>query len=116
MLNNCITWISVTDRLPEEGKYVLIWCGEFQIARIEKGISEQERLQMKQGILSDPLEYGWSSSSGLKSYKRSDVYKSCDVSGNNLVPYRWYANGGPMNWKGQDVSHWAYLPDSPVSD
>ena len=116
MSNNRITWIPVSDRLPEEGKYVLIWCGDFQIARIEKGISEQERASMKRGEIPDPEEYCWSGNTGFIKCNRSDLYKGCDVCGNNLVPYHWYANGGPMNWKGQDVSHWAYLPNIPVSD
>ena len=35
-------WVSVKDRLPEESEYVIIWCGECQIAKIEKGITEKE--------------------------------------------------------------------------
>ena len=102
---------SVSERLPDEGKYVLIWCGKWQVARIEKGISEEERASMKRGEIPDPEEYRWSGNTGLIKCKRSDLYKECDVFGNNLVPYHWYANGGPMNWFGQDVSHWGYLPE-----
>jgi hypothetical protein len=115
------TWIPVADHLPEERKedgtplYVLIWCGSCQIARIKKGISEEDRAAMKRGELHDPDEYGWSASTGTIKYKRSDVYRESDVCGNNLVPYHWFANGGPMNWFGQDVTHWAYLPDGPVN-
>jgi hypothetical protein len=114
------TWISVADHLPKETKedgkplYVLIWCGSCQIARIKKGISEEERAAMKCGKIPDPYEYGWSASTGTIKYKRSDVYKGYDVHCNNLVPYRWYAPGGPMDWFGQEVTHWAYLPDGPV--
>ena len=57
-------WISVKDRLPEENKYVMIWCGECQVARIEKGISEEQRKAMKRGELDDPCETGWALSSG----------------------------------------------------
>ena len=106
-------WISVDDRLPEENEYVMIWCGECQIARIEKGISEEQRKAMKRGELDDPYETGWTLSSGYFTLKRSQSYKACDEQGNNRVPYCWYANGGPMKWFGQEVTHWAYLPQPP---
>ena len=50
LISNGVTlqeWIPVTERLPEENEYVMIWCGECQIARIEKGISEEQRKAMK---------------------------------------------------------------------
>ena len=109
-------WISVKDRLPEENEYVMIWCGECQIARIEKGISEEQRNAMKRGELDDPYETGWTLSSGYFTLKRSQSYKACDEQGNNRVPYCWYANGGPMKWFGQEVTHWAYLPQPPKGE
>ena len=109
-------WISVEDRLPEENEYVMIWCGECQIARIEKGISEEQRNAMKRGELDDPYETGWTLSSGYFTLKRSQSYKACDEQGNNRVPYCWYANGGPMKWFGQEVTHWAYLPQPPKGE
>ena len=109
-------WISVDDRLPEENEYVMIWCGECQIARIEKGISEEQRNAMKRGELDDPYETGWTLSSGYFTLKRSQSYKACDEQGNNRVPYCWYANGGPMKWFGQEVTHWAYLPQPPKGE
>ena len=102
-------WISVKDRLPEENEYVLIWCiGEIQVARIEKGISEEERAKMKRGELPDPEI--------RRGRKRSSCYFGCDVQGNNEVPYRWEANGGPMDWFGQDVTHWMPLPQPPKGE
>ena len=80
-------WISVEDRLPEENEYVMIWSGECQIARIEKGISEEQRNAMKRGELDDPYETGWTLSSGYFTLKRSQSYKACDEQGNNRVPY-----------------------------
>ena len=71
-------WISVNDRLPEEDEYVMIWCGECQIARIKKGISEEQRKAMKRGELDDPCEIGWTLSSGYFTLKRSQSYKACD--------------------------------------
>lgn len=106
-------WISVKERLPEEGKYVIVWVGSAQVARIEKGITEEERQKMKNGEIEDRIEYGWSQSTGFMPLKRSDLYKSCDVFGNNLVPYCWKANGGPMEWFGQNVTHWMPLPEPP---
>ena len=109
-------WISVAERLPEENEYVMIWCGECQIARIEKGISEEQRKAMKRGELDDPCETGWTLSSGYFTLKRSQSYKACDEQGNNRVPYCWYANGGPMKWFGQEVTYWAYLPQPPKGE
>ena len=106
-------WISVNERLPERGEYVLIWCGSVQVARIEKGISMAERKAMQDGILDDPVERGWCASEGWRSHRRSDLFRGCDEWGNNLVPYHWYANGGPMSWFGQDVTHWMPLPEPP---
>lgn len=108
-------WISVEDRLPEEKEYVMIWCGECQIARIEKGISKEQREAMKRGELDDPCESGWTLSTGYFTLKRSQAYKACDEQGNNRVPYCWYPNGGPMSWFGQNVTHWMPLPKPPNS-
>lgn len=107
-------WISVKERLPESGEYVLVWCGNVQVARIEKGISMTERKAMQAGVLDDPAEPGWCASEGWRSHKRSNLFRECDEWGNNLVPYHWYANGGPMSWFGQDVTHWMPLPEPPV--
>ena len=103
-------WIPVTELLPEENHYVLIWCGSIQVAEIIKGITEEERAKMKRGELPDPEIGGW------KGIKRSSVYTSADVHGNNKVPYRWKANGGPMEWFGQKVTHWKPLPAPPKED
>ena len=109
-------WISVEERLPEEGKYVIVWVGSVQVARIEKGITEEERQKMKNGEVEDRIEYGWSQSTGFMPLKRSNLYKACDVHGNNRVPYCWKANGGPMEWFGQNVTHWMPLPEPPKGD
>lgn len=112
-----LKWIPVTVRLPEENQYVLIWCrGECQVARIEKGISEEERTAMRRGELPDPGVMGWTLSDGWKSSPRSGCYLPGDVHGNNKVPYSWKANGGPMEWFGQDVTHWMPLPEPPKGE
>lgn len=109
-------WIPVTERLPEENEYVLIWCGECQIARIEKGISEEQRKAMKNGEINDPVESGWNMSDGYFRLKRSDSYKACDEGWNNKVPYCWRVNGGMMTLFGQNVTHWMPLPEPPKGE
>lgn len=106
-------WIPVTERLPKENEYVLIWCGSHQVAEIVIGISEEVRAAMKRGELPDPAEYCWSLTDGWKARRRSSIYGFGDVHGNNKVPYAWRADGGPMKWNGQDVTHWMPLPEPP---
>lgn len=104
-------WISVDERLPEEGEFVLIYVGEIQVARLEKGISIADRNRMKKGVIADPI-VGYSDFD-KRPVKRSDVFKRCDEQGNNKVSYIWIANGGPMQWFGQYATHWMPLPQPP---
>lgn len=106
-------WISVDERLPEENVYVLIAVeNSIQVARIIKGISEEEREKMKNGELPDPEELCFAADK-IITLRRSQLYRSGDVWGNNLVPYYWKANGGPMEWFGQNITHWMPLPEAP---
>lgn len=120
LLANGVTfqkWIPVSERLPKEKTYVLISCGgNVHVARIEMGIDERIRDAMKRGELSDPIIPSWSASTGYTWVKRSMLYSSCDVHGNNLVPYCWYSNYGLGKWFGQEVSHWMLLPEPPKED
>ena len=119
MIANGVTvqeWVPVTERLPEEKEYVMIWCGECQIARIEKGITEEQRKAMKRGDLDDPCETGWTSSGGYFTLKRSESYRACDEGWNNKVPYCWYVNGGVVTLFGQNVTHWMPLPEPPKGE
>lgn len=106
-------WIPVSERLPENGEVVQIWCGEHQIARFNRGISAAERESMKRGEMENPEEFGWSLSTGYIRNKRSDVIKSCDEWGNNTVPYNWESTCGPMKWLGQNVTHWKPKDEPP---
>lgn len=106
-------WIKVSERLPEDNEVVLIWVGGVQVARFLKGITEEERQKMKNGELPNPKSEYWCASAGYTWIERSSIYKSCDVQGNNLVPYSWEADGGAMQWFGQKVSHWQKLPSPP---
>lgn len=103
-------WIPVTERLPKENVYVLVWCGEVKIARIIHGISKEERIKMQEGTVDDPVSYGWNLSSGYFKVKRSESYRNCDENGNNKVPYCWDCIYGEMF--GQDVKAWMPLPES----
>lgn len=110
-------WISIKDRLPEENEYVLILIGsKIEVARIEKGISKEERRKMKSGEIPDEEEFGYIPGRPVFTVKRSDSIKGCDQWGNNQVPYIWYARSGPMQWWGQDVTHWMPLPERPTTE
>ena len=102
-------WISCEERLPEENVYVLVWCGEVKIARIVRGISEEQRVEMQEGVIDDPVSYGWNLSNGYFKVKRSETYRACDEYGNNKVAYCWDCIYGKMF--GQDVKAWMPLPE-----
>lgn len=107
-------WISVSDKLPEEKEYVLIAMHDvIEVARIEKGISQEERRKMKSGEIPDAEELGYEPGKPPFVVKRSDSIKAADQEGNNLVPYIWRARSGPMEWFGQYVTHWMSLPEPP---
>lgn len=109
---NQLPWISVNDRMPEEETYVLVWYGAYAVAKLVRGISEEERMAMKRGEIDDPIETVWSASSGYVTQFRSSLYKSCDVFGNNTLPYMWVIPTGGTLY-GQNVTHWLPLPASP---
>lgn len=110
-------WISVKDRLPKEGEQVLVFLGgKIEVARIEKGISEEERKKMKSGEIPDKEEIGYIPGKPIFTIKRSDAIKPADEWGNNTVPYKWYAQSGPMQWFGQKASHWMPLPEPPKEE
>ena len=68
---------------------------------------------MKSGEIPDEEGFGYIPGRPIFTVKRSDSFRGCDEDGNNLVPYKWYARSGPMEWWGQDVSHWMPLPKLP---
>ena len=94
-------WKLTKNELPEENVYVLVHIkNEFNncdvknyyaVARIEKGISEEERDKMPE-------------------CPRKRRYYPGDVFGNNLVPYNW-STIGPAAFFGQEVDKWAYIDD-----
>lgn len=106
-------WISVKDKLPEKKQDVLILVGsKMFVAQIYKGISKQQRKEMREGKLENPVKECWGGS-GFCPTRRSEVFTSADECWNNKVPYCWEANAGPMRWFGQEVSHWMPLPKLP---
>lgn len=105
-------WISVKDQLPQDGRLVLVWCGTFAIAKFERGITEETREAMIREEIVDPIEGVYLPHTGYVRVARSSIYRHCDVSFNNLCPYCWWVSGGNA-LKGQDVTHWAELPNAP---
>lgn len=112
MRENYESWISTEDKLPNDGDAVLIFDGEIGVARFYRGISAEERQKMKNGEIADE-DHVLYSSGRYRKCKRSDMYCPEDEWVNNKVPYRWKALSGPMEWFGQDVTHWMPLPEPP---
>lgn len=105
-----INWLRCDKELPcDDEKVLIIYDNEIQTAIFEKGITEEERGKMEKGEIPNTVEYGWCLSQGLVSNKRSDIIKSCDKFGNNLVPYCW--NVGGHRLFGQEVDYWAHFPN-----
>lgn len=98
-------WISVKERLPPEGKYV--------VGRHNRGTwidsDDQENVncvivKLKRGISASERE-----KTGSKTYSADDEW------GNNLVPYSFH-EFGVDNFNGQSITHWMPLPEPPVKD
>lgn len=99
-------WIKCSDRLPDEGSYVLVRVltvrdsidrdgSRVRVMKIFKGLTSGERKaeELKTGF---PRPYG-----------NSDQHE------NNLVPYKWQ-DAGACNSFGQEVTHWQPLPAPPT--
>ena len=96
-------WHLTKNELPKENVYVLIHIPNepweagtstvfYDIAKVVKGISEEEREKLDD---SNP---------------RKTTYCFGDVFGNNLVPYQW-ETFGPATYFGQEVVAWAYIDE-----
>ena len=93
------SWIPCSVDLPNEGEWVLAKINDGQpesphrdVVRILKGITEEEREQLRQA-----------------GDRRAIVYYPCDEHDNNLVPYSW-KTFGPAHYFGQEVIEWMPLP------
>lgn len=117
-----MSWINTKDRLPEEGKYVIAkhnrgtWRDSDDqenvntvVVKLIKGITESDRVLMREGKMDNPESAGWRPSEGRTYTKRSEIYRSEDVQGNNLVPYCW-DSFGPDKFFGQTITHWMPIP------
>jgi hypothetical protein len=115
-------WIKTSDRLPPEGKWVFArhnrgtWIDSFDqanvncvVVKLQQGITEEERQEMKAGRRPDPASKYWSESEGWHDVSRSRMYSFGDVHGNNLVPYAW-ETFGPASFNGQEITHWMVIP------
>ena len=112
-------WISVKDKLPEEGKYVLgrhsrgTWCDltdqenvNCVVVKLVKGMTWDHRMKMKNGEI--PMEY---THDGVEKWRHQTV--NDENVGNNVVPYGW-AQFGPDHFFGQDITHW--MPILPLQE
>ena len=103
-----MSWISTKDKLPEEGKYVIIrhnrgtWLDNTDqanvncvVAKMKKGLSLKDREKL------DPKS------------DRARIYRSEDQHGNNLVPYYFDTFGGRDSFFGQSITHW--MPIEPLN-
>lgn len=124
-----MNWISIKDKLPEEGKYVLArhnrgtWHDSTDqdnvncvVVKLVKGISMEERKLMEDGKLPNPKEisvhYDGSWNKPIyTSSERCKIYKGEDEHGNNQVPYNWQMFG-PDSFFGQTITHW--MPIEPL--
>lgn len=90
-LSNNKQWINTKKQLPNNNQKVIILTNnnDIQIAIFYKGHTKEE-------------------------CEKINAYSFEDQGGNNLVPYAWKADGGPMKWFGQDVLYWMELPDLPL--
>jgi hypothetical protein len=114
--NKMMGWISVEDKLPENGEMVFVYLGNYRqsqkydVVKFEKGISQEERQQMKDGLLADEGVNVYSNGHQVVA-KRSSMFTASDEEGNNTKPYSW--SNLPMRYFGQDVTHWMPLPSPP---
>lgn len=124
----CSAWVSVADRLPPAGLYVLVHLtkGNWKdsedpkgvynvVAKLRMGLSKEDRERMKRGELPDPDYHGYIAPGGHwenVTSKRSDVTKAEDEAGNNLRAYNWSGFGNGDYW-GQEVDYWMPIPSLP---
>lgn len=112
-------WISVEDKLPENGEMVFVYLGNYRqsqkydVVRFEKGVSQEERKQMKERSLVDIGVNVYSNGHQVLA-KRSSMFMASDEEGNNRKPYSW--TNSPMQYFGQDVTHWMPLPSPPKTE
>lgn len=98
-------WISVKDKMPQEGKYILArhnrgtWHDSTDqdnvncvVVKLARGISKKERQTL--------IELN---------HVSANYFKACDEHGNNLVPYNW-KSFGVDSFFGQDITHWMEIP------
>ena len=116
-----VNWVSVKDKLPEEGKYVLGWYSPKHVdqanancvvVKLKKGISLEERKLMKEGKLPSKKITGrirmWGQLIPFEE-DRCDFYEDSDEGGKNHVPYIWKERNGINPTPGQDITHWSQI-------
>jgi hypothetical protein len=110
--NSSTDWISTKDALPKEGEPVLIHITDevtwerdkYQDAKIEFGISIEQRKKMAAGELGDTLIGVVDGTNGHHRVRRSRLTCRCDETEHNKLPYVWIIRHGLIH--SQDVDYW----------
>lgn len=92
-------WISVEERLPENGQVVL--CYWWNVHCCER--DNLSVMRFRKGRTAEELK-------DAKCFSRSDQW------GNNKKPYCWDDPHGPLSLFGQEVTHWMELPEPPKEE
>lgn len=122
---NQLEMIPVSSDLPPEGEYVLIYAPDrpwhddtdqahvkMKVAKLVKGISLKEREDLNKTHIPETV---LSMPNGSRLETCGVSIRFGDEHENNKVPYAW-ETFGPNSFFGQEVTHWAYLPDEPNAE
>lgn len=94
-------WVSVEDRLPDDGDVVLIKTNKANVLGARNQLMQYHVATFCKGRNATEV-------------KRSRVQQYADECGNNRRPYRW-SGDGPCDWFGQEVEYWMPLPAAPTA-
>lgn len=93
-------WIKCSEKLPEDKQRVLIFYPNGRCVYDGKG---------------DNISVAWFRKGKTFEENTTGRYSFADEFGNNKKPYRWDGDG-PMDWLGQEVTHWQPLPEFPIEE
>lgn len=93
-------WISVEDRLPEDGQRVLIFTPCTNCYGRDWKPIHQNTADFCKGRTAEEIR------------RNGGLHCADDEKDNNKRPYAW--RDGAMHWWGQEVTHWMPLPAPPL--
>lgn len=105
-------WINIEEQKPNDGQQVLVIKNKvvstIAVASFRKGLSIKEREEMKKQENPEMVPM-LSFLNTVSKTPRYMVESACDEGvGNNIPPYSW-DGVGPMQYFGQDFTHWLPL-------